>query len=52
MVRAHGCWFFDENGHRYLDALNNWYNSEAYQAALKTGKQYATFRRYAVEGQQ
>lgn len=23
MVRAHGCWFFDENGNRYLDALNN-----------------------------
>ena len=34
------------------DALNNWYNSEAYQAALKIGKQYAMFRRYAVEGQQ
>ncbi|OPX11921.1 aminotransferase class III-fold pyridoxal phosphate-dependent enzyme [Mycobacterium sp. AT1] len=23
MVRAQGCWFFDENGNRYLDALNN-----------------------------
>ncbi|MGY4710735.1 aminotransferase class III-fold pyridoxal phosphate-dependent enzyme [Mycolicibacterium sp. CBM1] len=23
MVRAQGCWFFDEYGNRYLDALNN-----------------------------
>ena len=33
------------------DALNKWYNSADYQSALKIGKQYATFRRYAVEGQ-
>jgi uncharacterized protein (DUF1330 family) len=34
-----------------MDALNKWYNSTDYQDALKIGKQYATFRRYAVEGQ-
>ena len=34
-----------------LDAMKKWYESEAYQEALKIGKQYATFRRYAVEGQ-
>jgi len=34
-----------------LDALKAWYDSADYQAALKIGKQYATFRRYAVEGQ-
>ena len=34
------------------DAMMKWYNSDDYQAALKIGKQYATFRRYAVEGQQ
>lgn len=34
-----------------LDALNAWYKSEAYQEALKIGQKYATFRRYAVEGQ-
>jgi len=34
-----------------MDALNKWYNSAAYQDALKIGKQHATFRRYAVEGQ-
>ena len=33
------------------EALNKWYNSADYQDALKIGKQYATFRRYAVEGQ-
>ena len=33
------------------DALNKWYNSADYQAALAIGKKYATFRRYAVEGQ-
>jgi uncharacterized protein (DUF1330 family) len=32
-------------------ALKNWYNSADYQAALKIGQKYATFRRYAVEGQ-
>ena len=34
-----------------LEALNKWYYGADYQAALKTGEQYATFRRYAVEGQ-
>ena len=34
-----------------MEALNKWYNSADYQEALKIGKQYATFRRYAVEGQ-
>ena len=32
------------------DAMNKWYNSADYQEALKIGKQYATFRRLAVEG--
>lgn len=34
-----------------MDALKKWYDSADYQAALKIGRQYATFRRYAVEGQ-
>ena len=34
-----------------LEALNKWYNGADYQAALKIGEKYATFRRYAVEGQ-
>jgi uncharacterized protein (DUF1330 family) len=34
-----------------LEALNKWYKSADYQEALKIGQQYATFRRYAVEGQ-
>jgi uncharacterized protein (DUF1330 family) len=34
-----------------LDALKAWYNGADYQAALKIGTKYATFRRYAVEGQ-
>jgi uncharacterized protein (DUF1330 family) len=34
-----------------LEALNKWYHGADYQAALKIGQQYATFRRYAVEGQ-
>ena len=34
-----------------MEALNKWYNSADYQEALKIGKKYATFRRYAVEGQ-
>src|SRR5262249_35100018 len=34
-----------------LDAIKTWYNSADYQAALKIGEKYATFRRYAVEGQ-
>jgi uncharacterized protein (DUF1330 family) len=34
-----------------MDALKSWYEGADYQAALKIGRQYATFRRYAVEGQ-
>ena len=34
-----------------MESLNKWYNSAEYQEALKIGKKYATFRRYAVEGQ-
>jgi uncharacterized protein (DUF1330 family) len=34
-----------------MDALNAWYNGAEYQAALKIGEKYATFRRFAVEGQ-
>lgn len=34
-----------------MDALNAWYKSPDYQAALKIGEKYATFRRYAIEGQ-
>lgn len=34
-----------------LEAMNAWYKSDDYQAALKIGEKYATFRRYAVEGQ-
>jgi uncharacterized protein (DUF1330 family) len=34
-----------------LDALKAWYNGADYQAALKIGTKYATFRRFAVEGQ-
>ena len=34
-----------------MDALNKWYNGADYQAALKIGEKYATFRRYAIEGQ-
>jgi uncharacterized protein (DUF1330 family) len=34
-----------------LDQLKAWYNSADYQAALKIGEKYATFRRFAVEGQ-
>jgi uncharacterized protein (DUF1330 family) len=34
-----------------MEAMNKWYKGEAYQEALKIGKQHATFRRYAVEGQ-
>jgi uncharacterized protein (DUF1330 family) len=34
-----------------MDALNAWYKSADYQAALKIGEKYATFRRYAVDGQ-
>jgi len=31
------------------EAINKWYNGADYQAALKIGEKYATFRRYAVE---
>ena len=34
-----------------LEAMNKWYKSAEYQDALKIGKKYATWRRYAVEGQ-
>jgi len=34
-----------------LEALNKWYKGADYQEALKIGQKYATFRRYAVEGQ-
>jgi uncharacterized protein (DUF1330 family) len=34
-----------------LEALNAWYKGADYQAALKIGEKYATFRRFAVEGQ-
>jgi len=34
-----------------LEAMNKWYTSADYQEALTIGKKYATFRRYAVEGQ-
>jgi uncharacterized protein (DUF1330 family) len=34
-----------------MDALNAWYKGADYQAALKIGEKYATFRRFAVEGQ-
>ena len=33
-----------------MEQLKSWYNGADYQAALKIGQQYATFRRYAVEG--
>jgi uncharacterized protein (DUF1330 family) len=34
-----------------VDQIKAWYNGADYQAALKIGEKYATFRRYAVEGQ-
>ena len=34
-----------------LDAINAWVKGPDYQAAMKVGEKYATFRRYAVEGQ-
>jgi uncharacterized protein (DUF1330 family) len=34
-----------------LDAINAWFKSADYQEALKIGTKYATFRRYAIEGQ-
>jgi uncharacterized protein (DUF1330 family) len=33
-----------------MEAMKKWYEGADYQAALKIGKQYADFRRYAVEG--
>lgn len=33
------------------EALKAWYDGADYQEALKIGRKYATFRRYAVEGQ-
>jgi len=33
-----------------LDQIKAWYNGADYQAALKIGEKYATFRRIAVEG--
>src|SRR5262245_987271 len=33
-----------------LEQLNAWFNSAEYQAALKIGEKYATFRRFAIEG--
>jgi uncharacterized protein (DUF1330 family) len=35
-----------------MDALMAWYNGAEYKAALEIGKKYATFRRYAIEGNQ
>jgi uncharacterized protein (DUF1330 family) len=35
-----------------MDALMTWYKSADYQAALKIGEKYATFRRYAIDGNQ
>ena len=34
-----------------VDKIKAWYNGADYQAALKIGEKYATFRRYAVESQ-
>jgi uncharacterized protein (DUF1330 family) len=33
-----------------LDQLKGWFNSAAYQEARKVGNKYATFRRFAIEG--
>jgi uncharacterized protein (DUF1330 family) len=33
-----------------MDQLKAWYNGADYQAALKIGQKYATFRRFAIEG--
>ena len=35
-----------------LDAIKGWYKGADYQAALKIGQKYATFRRYVVEGKE
>jgi uncharacterized protein (DUF1330 family) len=34
-----------------MDAISAWYKGADYQAALKIGEKYASFRRYAIEGQ-
>jgi uncharacterized protein (DUF1330 family) len=34
-----------------MDAVRKWYDGPEYQEALKIGHKYASFRRYAVEGQ-
>jgi len=31
-----------------IDQIKNWYNGADYQAALKIGQQYATFRRIVI----
>jgi uncharacterized protein (DUF1330 family) len=35
-----------------MEALMAWYNGADYKAALEIGQKYATFRRYAIEGNQ
>jgi uncharacterized protein (DUF1330 family) len=35
-----------------MDALMAWYKGADYQAALKIGEKYATFRRYAIDGKE
>lgn len=35
-----------------MDALMKWYKGADYQAALKIGEKYATFRRYAIDANQ
>ena len=35
-----------------MEALMAWYNGAEYKAALEIGQKYATFRRYAIEGNQ
>ena len=34
-----------------VEAMDKWYKGADYQATLKIGEKYATFRRYAVESQ-
>jgi uncharacterized protein (DUF1330 family) len=35
-----------------MEALMAWYNGAEYKAAIEIGKKYASFRRYAIEGNQ
>src|SRR3954447_23535538 len=35
-----------------MEALMAWYNGAEYKAALEIGQKYATFRRYAIDGNQ